>query len=86
MTSSRPLLLRTLAREPVERPLCGFYEGVIVKLMELIGIQAEVRLARCRAAGGNTCQIQLFWDASRVPAPMAPEETETRARSRVLTE
>ncbi len=73
-------------REPVERPLCGFYEGVIVKLMELIGIQAEVRLARCRAAGSNTCQIQLFWDASRVRAPVVPEETETRARSRVLTE
>ncbi len=73
-------------REPVERPLCGFYEGVIVKLMELIGIQAEVRLARCRAAGGNSCQIQLFWDASRVAVPVASEETETRAPSRVLTE
>jgi predicted hydrocarbon binding protein len=46
-------------RERVDRPLCGFYEGVIVKLMELTGVQAEVRLARCRAAGGNTCQIQL---------------------------
>jgi hypothetical protein len=77
-------------RERVDRPLCGFYEGVIVKLMEEIGVPAEVRLARCRASGGSTCQIQLLWDASRAPAPAAPERAESaerpRARSRVLTE
>ncbi len=46
-------------REKVERPLCGFYEGVIVKLMELIDVQATVHLARCRAVAGTTCQIQM---------------------------
>jgi hypothetical protein len=46
-------------REKVERPLCGFYEGVIVKLMELIDVQATVSLARCRAVAGTTCQIQM---------------------------
>jgi predicted hydrocarbon binding protein len=70
-------------RERVDRPLCGFYEGVIVKLMELIGIGAEVRLARCRASGGAaTCQIQLVWDSSRAPAPVAEKRTD----SVVLTE
>jgi hypothetical protein len=56
-------------RERVERPLCGFYEGVVVKLMELIGVPAEARLTRCRAAGGATCQIQLSWEPSRAAAP-----------------
>src|SRR6185369_2210038 len=36
-------------REKVERPLCGFYEGVIVKLMELIDVRATINLASCRA-------------------------------------
>jgi hypothetical protein len=62
-------------RERVERPLCGFYEGVIVKLMELLAIPVDVHLARCRAAGGQTCQIQLVWDTARVPAPAATEQT-----------
>jgi hypothetical protein len=70
-------------REKVDRPLCGFYEGVIVKLMELIGIQAVVRLTRCRAAGGATCQIQLAWDGTRAAAPAVPEK---RTNSVVLTE
>jgi bacteriochlorophyll 4-vinyl reductase len=70
-------------RERVDRPLCGFYEGVIVKLMELIGMQAEVKLARCRASGGPTCQIQLVWDSSRAAAPVVPEKP---AGSVVLTE
>jgi bacteriochlorophyll 4-vinyl reductase len=65
-------------RERVDRPLCGFYEGVIVKLLELIGTQAEVRLARCRASGGTTCQIQLVWDSSRAAAPVLPEERADR--------
>jgi len=46
-------------REKVERPLCGFYEGVIVKLMELIAVQATVNLASCRAVTGTTCKIQM---------------------------
>jgi hypothetical protein len=66
-------------REKVDRPLCGFYEGVIVQLMEAQGIHGGVRMSRCRAAGGSTCQMQLFWDSSRAPAPSA-------ARTGVLTE
>jgi hypothetical protein len=53
-------------------------------------VTAEVRLARCRAAGGNSCQIQLFWDASHAPAPAASADAQrperTRARTGVLTE
>jgi len=73
-------------REKVERPLCGFYEGVIVKLMELLTIQAQVRLARCRAAGGATCQIQLLWDTSRVPAPAPGAPATAAERTGALTE
>jgi hypothetical protein len=72
-------------RERVDRPLCGFYEGVIVQLLELIGIQAEVRLARCRASGGTTCQIQLVWETSRSSA-RAPSVPEKQPDSVVLTE
>lgn len=55
-------------REPADRPLCGFYEGVIVKLMELFGVPGSARLSRCRAAGGTTCQVQLVWSAGPATA------------------
>lgn len=61
-------------REPVDRPLCGFYEGVVVGLMELFAIRGAVRLSRCRAAGGNVCQMQVVWQAGE-PAPAEPERT-----------
>lgn len=61
-------------REKVDRPLCGFYEGVIVQLMEMHGIHGEVRMSRCRASGGGSCQMQLFWDSSRAPAPTAARQ------------
>jgi hypothetical protein len=61
-------------REPAERPLCRFYEGVIVKLMELFGIRGTVQLSRCRAAGGKVCQMQLLWHVGQ-PAAAPPERT-----------
>lgn len=73
-------------RERVDRPLCGFYEGVIVQLMELIGMQAEVRLARCRASGGASCQIQLVWENPSRAAASESSVPEKQADSVVLTE
>ncbi len=61
-------------REPVDRPLCGFYEGVIVKLMELLGVHGQVTRAACRATGSNHCQFRLVWRASAAaPAPASSE-------------
>jgi predicted hydrocarbon binding protein len=48
-------------REQVDRPLCGFYEGVIVQLMERLAINGRARLSGCRAAGAPACQIQVTW-------------------------
>jgi hypothetical protein len=63
-------------REPAERPLCGFYEGAVVKLMELFAIRGSVRLSKCRAAGGTVCQMQVFWTPGEAePAQPEPEET-----------
>jgi hypothetical protein len=62
-------------RETAERPLCGFYEGVVVKLMELFQIRGTVRLSKCRAAGGTVCQMQVFWTGGEV-RPSTPERTD----------
>jgi hypothetical protein len=67
-------------REPVDRPLCGFYEGVVVKLMELFAIRGIVRLSRCRAAGGNACQMTMLWQAG------SPAEEKPRERTGILVE
>src|SRR5262249_31310830 len=35
-------------REPVERPLCGFYAAVVTRLMELFNIGARAEVVACR--------------------------------------
>jgi hypothetical protein len=53
-------------REPVDRPLCGFYEGIIVQMMELLAIKGRVRVSQCRAAGAKACQMQVMWQKGPV--------------------
>lgn len=68
-------------REPADRPLCGFYEGILAQLMEQLAIRGQVNVARCRAAGGNACQLQVVWQKGE------PVDTETPvARRGVLIE
>lgn len=70
-------------REPVDRPLCGFYEGVIVKILELLAINGQARLSGCRAVGGNACQVQVIW--RKGPRTSAQDAGET-VEDEVVTE
>jgi hypothetical protein len=55
-------------REPADGPLCGFYEGLTLRLLEANGIVADLTITRCRAAGGSGCHMELLWQ----PAADAP--------------
>jgi predicted hydrocarbon binding protein len=46
-------------REAVEAPLCGFYEGLVLRLLAEYGLEGRIRIVKCRAAGGQTCDIEL---------------------------
>ncbi len=48
-------------REPVDRPLCAFYAGVVRRLMAAYGLAATVRLERCLATGGKVCVLIVTW-------------------------
>jgi hypothetical protein len=48
-------------REPVASPLCGFYAGLVGRLLEEHGIEGGVRLVQCLAAGGPACSMDLEW-------------------------
>ena len=46
-------------REAVESPLCGFYEGLVHRLLAEYGLDGRVRIVKCRASGGQTCDLEL---------------------------
>lgn len=48
-------------REPVSSPLCGFYAGLVTRLLAEHGIEADVTLADCLAAGNSACHMDLTW-------------------------
>jgi predicted hydrocarbon binding protein len=48
-------------REPVGRPLCTFYGGVVRRLMAAYGFTAAVRLEKCLATGGDVCVLIVTW-------------------------
>jgi len=50
-------------REPVDRPLCTFYAGVVRRLMAAYGLAAEVRLEKCLATGSKVCVLIVTWQA-----------------------
>jgi hypothetical protein len=73
-------------REPADRPLCGFYEGVVVQMMELLQIRGTVRLSKCRASGGTVCQMQLVWRPGEPPPkPEPPAAREQTGREQTET-
>jgi hypothetical protein len=46
-------------REPVARPLCGFYAAAVQRLMELFNIGARTKVIACRGTGESTCLLQI---------------------------
>ena len=50
-------------REPVDRPLCSFYAGLVRRLMAAYGLAATVRLEQCLATGGKVCVLIVTWQA-----------------------
>jgi hypothetical protein len=50
-------------REPVSSPLCGFYAGLVTRLLAEHGIDGDVTLVECLANGSATCQMDLVWRA-----------------------
>lgn len=58
-------------REPVTSPLCGFYAGLVARLLAEHGIENGVTLVECLAAGGPACRMDVEWRAKG--APPTPE-------------
>jgi hypothetical protein len=59
-------------RETVDAPLCGFYAGLIGRLLAQHGIDGDVTLEECRASGGPACGLEIAW---RVKGARAEAET-----------
>ena len=49
-------------RETADRPLCGFYAGVVVKLMALYGLGGHGPAGEMPAAGGKVCDAGHIWE------------------------
>jgi len=47
-------------RDPVEKPLCQFYEAAISTMMQLFGLSVEVGTQQCRATGAGQCLITVM--------------------------
>jgi hypothetical protein len=48
-------------REKVDRPLCSFYAGLLIRLFAAYGLRATVSLERCHATGGEACVLAVSW-------------------------
>ena len=46
-------------REPVDHPLCEFYEAALRRLMALFNLDVDVITERCRATGAGQCAMSL---------------------------
>ncbi len=56
-------------REAVDSPLCGFYEGLLLRLLAEYGLEGRLLIVRCRASGGQTCDFELV-DVVEADAPI----------------
>jgi len=56
-----------VSRVTAAAPLCGFYEAVAARFLELYRVDAEVRCASCRAAGDPSCVLELALTAGGRP-------------------
>jgi hypothetical protein len=57
-------------REAVDLPLCGFYEGLLLRLLAEYGLEGRLRIVKCRASGGQTCDLELA-EVVEADAPLA---------------
>ncbi len=46
-------------REPVPRPLCGFYAAAITRLLALFNVPARSEVVACRGTGEPTCLLRV---------------------------
>jgi hypothetical protein len=46
-------------REPVARPLCGYYAAALSKLLTLLSVDAEVHVQTCQGVGDGACVIAV---------------------------
>ena len=46
-------------RQPVSRPLCGFYAAAVTRLMEKFNIGARTEVVACRGRGESTCRLHV---------------------------
>ena len=46
-------------REPVARPLCGFYAAAVQRLMEMFNIGARTEVVACRGTGESSCVLRI---------------------------
>lgn len=46
-------------REPVPRPLCGFYAAAITRLLALFNLPARSEVVACRGTGEPTCLLRV---------------------------
>jgi hypothetical protein len=52
-------------RDSSPEPLCLFYAAVVSRFLELYGIQADVRIATCRATGDRSCILAVSANAQQ---------------------
>lgn len=52
-------------REPVNAPLCVFYEALTARVLQAYGLDATARVAACRATGAPACQLAVAVDLRR---------------------
>jgi hypothetical protein len=57
-------------REPVRSPLCGFYAGLVARLLAEHGIESEVTLVECLATASPACRMELTWRAKGARPPV----------------
>jgi len=46
-------------REPVARPLCGFYAAAFTRVMALFDLDARAEVVACRGTGEATCLMKI---------------------------
>ena len=46
-------------REPVARPLCGYYAAALSRSLTLLSVRGEVHVRSCQGAGASSCVITL---------------------------
>jgi predicted hydrocarbon binding protein len=46
-------------REPVTRPLCGFYAAALTRLLQLFDLEGRIEVLTCRGIGESTCVLKV---------------------------